>query len=216
MAFLPFGAPGPDPIPYCNRKWGLAARCPKANREARVVERKVCLILDAGDCREEAGVDSCPKADTPPCNRQSVGKNFYRQREGAIWRNSKVSSDSHLEIDHWWSDQHHLDCVKYNQSSVPDLVCSRFCEASSRNCGSFYYGYGEGSGTPLQYSCLEHPWMEEADDLSDPGIESVSLTSPALAALPKQVMQPQLDCEEQETVLGLSGRKATANTGEEH
>ena len=31
-----------------------------------MVERKVCLILDASDWGEEAGVDSCPKADTPP------------------------------------------------------------------------------------------------------------------------------------------------------
>ena len=103
-----------------------------------------------------------------------MGKNFYRQREGAICRNSIVSSDSHLEIDHWWSDQHHLDCFKYNQSSVPDLVCSRFCEASSRNCGSFYYGYGESSGTPLQYSCLEHPWTEEAGRLQSMGSLTVA------------------------------------------
>ena len=86
-------------------------------------------------------MDSHPKADTLPHNWQSVGKNFYRQREGAMCRNSTVSSDSHLETDHQWSDQSHLDCFKYNQSSIPDLICSRFREASSRNCGSFFYGY---------------------------------------------------------------------------
>ena len=34
----------------------------------------------------------------------------YRQREGATRRNSTVSSDSHLEIRHQWSDQCHLFC----------------------------------------------------------------------------------------------------------
>ena len=39
---------------------------------------------------------------------QPGGKSFYRWREGAVGRNSTVSSDSHLEIGHWGSDQHHL------------------------------------------------------------------------------------------------------------
>ena len=40
------------------------------------------------------------------------GKSFYRQKEGATWRNSTVSSDSHLQIGHWWSDQSHLNCFR--------------------------------------------------------------------------------------------------------
>ena len=47
-------------------------------------------------------------------NWQSVGKNFYRQRDGVACRNSTVSSDSHLQIGHGWSDQSHLDCFKDN------------------------------------------------------------------------------------------------------
>ena len=39
-------------------------------------------------------MDICPKADSP----QSVGKNFYRQRDGDACRNSTVSSDSHLQM----------------------------------------------------------------------------------------------------------------------
>ena len=31
----------------CNQKWGLAAHNSKAIEEARLVERKVCFILDA-------------------------------------------------------------------------------------------------------------------------------------------------------------------------
>ena len=56
---------------YCNRKWGPAACCFKANKKARLVERKVCFILDAGNwlCWGGEGpgwrADSCPKADSP-------------------------------------------------------------------------------------------------------------------------------------------------------
>ena len=90
---------------------GPAAQCSKANKGARLVERKVCFILDASNWGGWRRADSCPKAISPP-PRQSVGKSFYRWREGAAWRNSTVSSDSHLEIGHaviWWSDQRHLD-----------------------------------------------------------------------------------------------------------
>ena len=31
------------------------------------------------------------------------------------------------------------------------------------------YGCGEGNGTPLQYSCLENPWMEEPGRLQSMG-----------------------------------------------
>ena len=45
---------------------------------------------------------------------QPVGKSFYRQLEGAMYINSTVSSDCHLEIGPEWSDQHHIDCFKYS------------------------------------------------------------------------------------------------------
>ena len=35
-----------------NWKWGLAACCSKTNKEAKLVERKVCFILDAGNWGE--------------------------------------------------------------------------------------------------------------------------------------------------------------------
>ena len=49
-----------------------------------------------------------------PFSRQSGIKSIYRQREGVTCRNSTVSSESHLEIGHWWSNQCHLDGFKYN------------------------------------------------------------------------------------------------------
>ena len=53
------------------------------------------------------------KSQLPPADNQ-WGKRFYRQNEGAICRNSTVSSDRHLQIGHQWSDQLHLDCFRYS------------------------------------------------------------------------------------------------------
>ena len=74
---------------------------------------------------------------SPPATpRQSGSKSFYRRGGGgATCRNNTVSSDSHLEIGHRWSDQRHLDC------SFPGSVCSHFLETSSQNCGSLCHGY---------------------------------------------------------------------------
>ena len=46
--------------------------------------------------------DSCQKADSHqhPPPRQSGGKSFYRQREGATCRNCTTSSDRHPEVGH--------------------------------------------------------------------------------------------------------------------
>ena len=57
-------------------------------------------------------VDVCPKADSWPSNQW--GKSLYRQKEWATGRNHTVRSDSHLQIDHWWSDQHHLGYFRYS------------------------------------------------------------------------------------------------------
>ena len=64
------------------------------------MERKVCFILDAGTWGG-GRVDLLI----------IIGQSFYRQRKGATCRNSTVSSDSHLEIGHRWSDQCHLDSL---------------------------------------------------------------------------------------------------------
>ena len=72
----------------------------------------------------EGGVGKKFIQSLTPLHCQSVGKNFYRQREGAAWWNSTVSSDSLLEIGHhlerwlvrppsWnWTGQHHLYYVE--------------------------------------------------------------------------------------------------------
>ena len=35
--------------------------------------------------------------------------------------------------------------------------------------GKIFMTSGEGNGTPLQYSCLENPWMEEPGGLQSMG-----------------------------------------------
>ena len=45
---------------------------------------------------------------------QSVLKSFCRQKEGVSIRNSTASSNSHLEISHWWSDQYHADYFPFS------------------------------------------------------------------------------------------------------
>ena len=73
---------------------------------ARLMRKKVCFILDAGNW-QGGGWTSVQRPTLSDC--QSVGQSFHRLREGATCRNSTVSS----EIGHWWSDEHHLDCSKY-------------------------------------------------------------------------------------------------------
>ena len=114
--------------PDCYRKECacLAARCSKADKQARLVERKVCLFrcwqLERGRV-----ADICPKADSPtpqprgptlprhpPPNKQGVRRAFINRvvvGGGATCRNI---SNSHLQICHQWSDQHYLDCFRYN------------------------------------------------------------------------------------------------------
>ena len=59
----------------------LAARCSKANKQPRLVERKVCFISDAGNWGQ-GRVDICPKADSrlPPVT--SGARGFIDRRRG--------------------------------------------------------------------------------------------------------------------------------------
>ena len=70
----------------------------KNHKTVRLVERKVCFILESGD---GGGVGLLSKGQLLPSTptRQSVGKSFYRWREGALYRNGS-NSDSHLKIGH--------------------------------------------------------------------------------------------------------------------
>ena len=94
-----------------NQKWGPVSHCSKDNKEARLVERKVCFILDASN-RGRGRVDTCPKADSPTLLTIS-GQECSRTEGGTPHRNNTVSSDCHLVIGPQRSEQHHPDCLKY-------------------------------------------------------------------------------------------------------
>ena len=85
---------------------GLAACLSKTNKQARLVERRVCLISDASNWRG-AGSGYLCKSQLHPYPLKSRGESFYRQSVSC--RNSTVISNSHLQIDHEWSDQPHLE-----------------------------------------------------------------------------------------------------------
>ena len=58
--------------------WGLALRYPKANKQARLVERKVYFISDVGNCGW-GGVDVCLQADSPPPLATSGARGFLHR-----------------------------------------------------------------------------------------------------------------------------------------
>ena len=116
----------------------------KANKQARLVETKLCFISDTGNCGV-GGYLSKGHTPTPTPNKQGT-KSFYRQKcEAATCRDSTSSnfSNSH-QIGHQWSGQHHLGCFRYSESSVPGSICSHFFMAKSQNCGSSCPGYSLG------------------------------------------------------------------------
>ena len=49
--------------------------------------------------------DACPEV---VCPTLTISGQEVEGGEGATCRNTTISSDSHLEIGHQWSDQHHL------------------------------------------------------------------------------------------------------------
>ena len=49
-----------------------------------MVEKKVCFISDATNGR----ADICPKANSPTHSGNQGGKSFYRQKEGAAYKNN--------------------------------------------------------------------------------------------------------------------------------
>ena len=67
------------------RKRGLAACCSKANKEAKLVERKVCFILEASNqVGWEWGADFCPRL-IPSTDNQWAGLFFFFWMSCGIW-----------------------------------------------------------------------------------------------------------------------------------
>ena len=81
---------------------GLAAHHSKANKQARLVEKKLDFISDALLGSGEGGHLS--KGRPPPLANQWARAFLYRQKKGATCRNSTDGCHSHHEIGHQWSD----------------------------------------------------------------------------------------------------------------
>ena len=81
---------------------GLAAYRSEASKQARLVERKVCFISDAGSWGRGRVVDVCPKADSPT-DKQGMRTFTDRSVCVCVWggvftcRNSTAISNSHLQ-----------------------------------------------------------------------------------------------------------------------
>ena len=76
------------------KRRGLATCCSKDSKEARLVESKGCRISERADWQG----GQTPIQRLTPHPRQSVGKSFYRCKEGAACRNNTDRSDSHPEV----------------------------------------------------------------------------------------------------------------------
>ena len=97
-------------ILLCHWKWSLAAHALKPiKRLGRWKGKSALFWLPVPG---QGGWTPKPHSDSS--HWRSVGKSFYRWREGATCRNSTVISDSHLKIGCRWSDQCYLG-FKYNQ-----------------------------------------------------------------------------------------------------
>ena len=81
----------------------------KSQQTGQIGGKEILLNLDAGNWGGIRNVR--PKANSPPLATFGVRKSFYRQKEGAIFRNSIVSSDNHLRM--VISGLSHLGCFRY-------------------------------------------------------------------------------------------------------
>ena len=69
------------------------------------------------------------------------GTSALIDRGRGLLAKTEVSSNSHFEIDHQWSEQHHRDCFRHSESTVPGSLYSHLLETSSLNCGSLCHSY---------------------------------------------------------------------------
>ena len=129
----------------CYPKWDPAACHWEARTpEARLVERKVCFILEADN--QGQGTDSCPEANSPlTSSRQTPLKVSFRgtQAEGGgsmqkqhrrLWQSSSIG--------HYLPDSVTLIVLStVNLQFQNGSVCSHFSELSSWNWDGLCHGY---------------------------------------------------------------------------
>ena len=102
----------PPYICQCNRKWGLPAHRSKANKEARLVERKVCFILDVGNW--VGGGQTPVQRLTPPNPDDHGARGFIGRRRGPHAETAQSALTVTLKLVMGCSEGCHLDCFKYS------------------------------------------------------------------------------------------------------
>ena len=139
----------------CNQNWNLAAHWSKAKKETKLVERKVCLILDAGS--QGLGEWRLSKSWLL-FPQHSGGKNFSRLKEGATCRNNTVSSDKcHLDtVTDWFSSFQLLNC---DQLFVIPWTAVHQASLSITNSWSLLKLMSIKSVMPLNCLILCHPLL---------------------------------------------------------
>ena len=98
--------------------WGKAAHCSKANLEARLVERKVCLILDASN--EVKGWIPCPIQGRLPNAENQWARTFIY---GGRWLHAETVQSVLpviLTLVMWWFDHCYIDW--FGDSLISQLV----------------------------------------------------------------------------------------------
>ena len=115
--------------------------------------RKVCFILHAGGGEVWCRGEWMPVQRSTPSTDNKWAKVSIDEGKGLQAETAQSTLTLILKTGLQWSGQHHLDYCRYSFR----VILFPFFDASSWNCGSLCHGYGEGNGTPLQYSCLENP-----------------------------------------------------------
>ena len=84
----------------------------KANKEAKLVEMKVCFILEAGNLRRGEG--GLPSKGRLPATDHQWARAFIDRGRGLHSETAQSALKVILKLVMQWSDQCHLDCFKYS------------------------------------------------------------------------------------------------------
>ena len=88
--------------------------CSKANKEARLVERKVYFVLDAGNGGGEWDMGGLLSKGQLPTTDNQWARAFIDGRRGLYVETAQSTLTVILKLVTQWSDQRHLLCFKYS------------------------------------------------------------------------------------------------------
>ena len=127
----------------CYWKWGLPPCHLKANTwEARLVERKVCSVLDASSCGEGGLLSKGRLPPSHPHDNQWA-RAFIGWGRGLHAETTQSALTLILKLVMQWSNQHHLDCfLRTVNLQFQGLFVPISLRPVPWNCSSLWHGYG--------------------------------------------------------------------------